>query len=80
MNPTLKIDSSDAFTKAVKNISLLRKPLNGGRPAMAKLPTTVNVKEIGMNRTSPPSFRISRVPVSWSMIPITMKRAPLNVE
>ena len=67
------------FVIPVKNNSLLRKPLNGGSPAMAASPMTEIVAVIGMIVISPPSFLISLVPVSWSMIPATMNRLPLNV-
>ena len=55
--------SSDAFSMAVKNSSLLKNPLKGGSPAMEKLPITAIVKVIGIKLISPPSLRISRVPV-----------------
>ena len=64
----------------VKNISLLRNPLNGGRPAIEKAPITVRVKETGIMAASPPSLRMSRVPSSWSRIPMTMNRQPLKTE
>lgn len=48
----------------VKNISLLKKPLNGGRPAIENAPISVIVNVIGMIVIRPPSLRISLVPVS----------------
>ncbi|MNY43803.1 hypothetical protein D3C86_1787860 [compost metagenome] len=37
-------------------------------------------KVMGMAFRKPPSFVMSRVPASWSMMPATMKSAPLNSE
>ena len=65
--------SWDALRSAVKNNSLLKNPLKGGKPAMDKVPTMVRVKDTGMIYIKPPSFRISRVPVSKSIIPTTIK-------
>src|SRR5699024_12314204 len=42
-----KIAISFTDRAAVKNISLLRKPLNGGKPAMEKLPIKATVKDTG---------------------------------
>lgn len=56
-----------------------KKPLNGGTPAILNAVMTVIVKEIGITVIKPPSLRTSLVPVSWSMMPATMKSAHLNV-
>src|SRR5690625_2003306 len=77
--PPLHISYWATFVSPVKNNSFDRKPLNGGRPAIAASPITESVAEIGMIVIRPPSFLISLVPVSWSMMPATMKRLPLNV-
>ena len=61
---TLKMPYSVTFTIAVKKSSLLRKPLNGGSPAIAANPIKETVAVIGMSVIKPPSLRISRVPVS----------------
>src|SRR3954471_24474438 len=70
----------ETFKTLVKNISLLKNPLNGGRPDIEKLPQIILVKVIGRRFISPPNLRISRVPVSWSIIPTSIKRQPLKVE
>ncbi|MNZ85455.1 hypothetical protein D3C78_1042480 [compost metagenome] len=49
---------------AVKNISLLRNPLNGGSPAIENAPIKATEKVIGMIVINPPSLRMSLVPVS----------------
>src|SRR5699024_10695467 len=65
---------------AVKNISLLKNPLNGGNPAIEKLPIIAIVNEMGMRDINPPNLLKSRVRTLKSIIPMTMNRAPLNVE
>ncbi|MNJ45090.1 hypothetical protein D3C77_401710 [compost metagenome] len=55
---------SPVFRTAVKNISLLRKPPNGGMPAMEKVPIKATVNVTGIIDINPPSLRISLVPVS----------------
>ncbi|MNZ86847.1 hypothetical protein D3C78_1056860 [compost metagenome] len=67
------------FRTAVKNISLLKNPENGGKPAMEKLPIIATVKVTGIMEISPPSFRRSRVPVSWSTIPTIINKEPLKM-
>ena len=64
---------------SAKNISFERKPLSSGTPAMAAAATIARVAVIGMNRQSPLNRRMSRVPVSWSMIPAAMNNDALNV-
>ena len=64
---------------SAKNISLDRKPLSSGTPAMAALATMASVAVIGMRRYSPLSRRMSRVPVSWSMMPAAMNSDALKV-
>src|SRR5699024_2333479 len=64
---------------ASKNNSLDKKPLNGGMPAMESDVMSVNVNEIGMMVTRPPSRFKLLVPVSWSTIPMIMNSAPLKV-
>ena len=66
-------------TVSAKNISLLRKPLSSGTPAIAAQATIASVPVIGMLRYRPLSRRMSRVPVSWSMMPTDMKRDALKV-
>src|SRR5699024_218624 len=51
------------LSMAVKNISLLKKPLKGGKPAIEKLPMTAIVNESGIKAKSPPSRLKSRVPI-----------------
>ncbi len=69
-----------ASTKTVsaKNISFERKPLSNGTPAMAAVATSASVPVIGMRRNRPDRRRMSRVPVSWSMIPTAMNSDALN--
>ena len=66
-------------TASVRNISLDRKPLNNGTPAMAAVAVMASVEVHGISRHSPPSLRMSRVPVSWSMMPAVMNKAALKV-
>ena len=72
---------ADALTKVVsaKNISLDRKPLSSGTPAMAALAMMASVAVIGMACARPFNRRMSRVPVSWSMMPAAMKSDALKV-
>ena len=67
-------------TVSLKNISLLKNPLNGGKPAIDRPEIKAIKKVIGMIFINPPSLRISRVPVSWSIIPTTINKLPLKVE
>ncbi|KWV86332.1 hypothetical protein PFLmoz3_04024 [Pseudomonas fluorescens] len=66
-------------TVSAKNISLERKPLSNGTPAMDALATIARVAVNGIRRTSPLSLRISRVPLSWSMMPAAMNSEALKV-
>src|SRR5699024_9530634 len=76
------LNKSNSFNSsiAVKNISLLKNPLNGGNPAIEKLPIIAIVNEMGMRDISPPNLLKSRVRTLKSIIPITMNKAPLKVE
>ncbi len=47
------------------------------RPAMEAAATSVIPNSSGRRRRSPPSSRMSVMPVAWSMIPTTMNSAPL---
>ena len=62
---------SDAWADraSAKNISFDRKPLSSGTPAMAAAATRASRAVNGMERFSPERRRMSRVPVSWSMMP-----------
>ena len=64
---------------SVKNISLLRNPLNNGTPAMAEADTMATVAVIGMYCHIPLILRISRVPVSWSIMPAAINSEALKV-
>ena len=64
---------------SAKNISLLRKPFSSGTPAFDAAATMARVAVCGMKRQSPLMRRISRVPVSWSMMPAAMNREALKV-
>ncbi len=66
-------------TVSAKNISLDRKPLSNGTPAIAALATMARVAVNGISRTRPLSLRMSRVPLSWSMIPAAMNSDALKV-
>ena len=52
------------YTVSAKNISLDKKPLSSGTPAMAALATSASVPVMGMSRIRPLKRRMSRVPVS----------------
>ena len=64
---------------SAKNISLERKPLSSGTPAIAAQATMASVAVIGIADHRPLSRRMSRVPVSWSMIPAAMNSDALKV-
>ena len=66
-------------TVSAKNISLDRKPLSSGTPAMAALATAASVAVIGIIRRRPDRRRMSRVPLSWSMMPAAMNSEALKV-
>ena len=59
-------------TVSAKNISFDRKPFSSGTPAIAALATIASVPVIGIALHRPLSRRMSRVPVSWSMMPAAM--------
>src|SRR5699024_12471564 len=52
---------------AVKNISLLKKPLNGGSPAIEKLPIVAIENDTGIKVINPPKRRKSREPSMQSI-------------
>ena len=64
---------------SAKNISFDRKPFSSGTPAIEALATIANVAVIGIYLNKPLKRRISRVPVSWSMIPAAMNSEALKV-
>ena len=66
-------------TASAKNISLDKKPLSSGTPAMAALATMASVAVMGIMLRRPDRRRISRVPVSWSMMPTAMNSDALKV-
>ena len=53
--------------------------MSSGTPAIAAQATMASVPVIGMKRYSPSSRRMSRVPVSWSMMPTAMNSEALKV-
>jgi hypothetical protein len=63
---------------SAKNISFEMKPFSSGTPAIAAEATMANAPVTGMKRISPLRRRMSRVPVSWSMMPAAMNRLALN--
>ena len=66
-------------TVSAKNISLERKPFSSGIPAIDALATMARVAVYGIILIRPLSRRISRVPLSWSMIPAAMNSEALKV-
>ena len=66
-------------TVSAKNISLDKKPLSSGTPAIAAAATIASVAVTGIIRRSPDSRRISRVPLSWSTMPTAMNSEALKV-
>lgn len=69
------------LTKVVsaKNISLDRKPLSSGTPAIDAAATMASVAVIGMALYRPDKRLRSRVPVSWSTMPAAMNSEALKV-
>ena len=63
-------------TVSAKNISLLRKPLSSGTPAIAAAAVMPKVAVNGMYLSRPLMRRMSRVPHSWSMMPAAMNSEP----
>ena len=72
------IEPLPASKASAKNISFDRNPLSSGTPAMAAEATMARVAVIGIGRRRPLSRRMSRVPVSWSMMPAAMKSDALK--
>ena len=68
-----------ADSASAKNISLDRKPFSSGTPAMAAAATMASRAVNGMERFRPERRRMSRVPVSWSMMPAAMNSDALKV-
>ena len=66
-------------TASVKNISLDKKPLVKGTPAMDAAATMDSVAVQGMSDHRPPSLRMSREWVSWSTMPAIMNSEALKV-
>ena len=66
-------------TVSAKNISLDRKPLSRGTPAIEALATMASVAVYGISLNRPLSLRMSRVPLSWSMMPAAMNNDALKV-
>ena len=66
-------------TVSAKNISLDKKPLSSGTPAMAAAATVASVAVTGIMVRRPDRRRMSRVPLSWSMMPTAMNSDALNV-
>ncbi len=64
---------------SAKNISFDRKPFSNGTPAIAELATIASSAVLGMYFHRPFSLRMSREPVSWSMMPAAMKSEALKV-
>jgi hypothetical protein len=64
---------------SARNISFDRKPLSSGTPAIAADATIASVAVTGICLRSPLMRRMSRVPVSWSMMPAAMKSEALKV-
>ena len=64
---------------SAKNISFDRKPFSSGTPAIAALATMASVAVTGSDWRRPLSTRMSRVPVSWSMMPAAMNSDALKV-
>jgi hypothetical protein len=69
---------TSAESASAKNISFDRNPFSSGTPAIAEAATSASRAVKGMAWFSPDSRRMSRVPVSWSMIPAAMKSEHLN--
>ena len=53
--------------------------MSSGIPAIAREAVIASALVMGMNRRRLPSRRMSRVPVSWSMMPAAMNSEALNV-
>ena len=66
-------------TVSAKNISFDKKPLSSGTPAIDALAMIASVPVIGISFIRPLSLLMSRVPLSWSMMPAAMKSDALKV-
>ena len=66
-------------TVSAKNISFDRKPLSSGTPAIDALATMARVAVNGISLNRPLRLRMSRVPLSWSMMPAAMNSEALKV-
>ncbi len=75
----MRIASGPAVRASANSISLDRKPLSSGMPAMASEAMIASALVMGISFRSPPSLRMSRVPVSWSMMPAAMNSEALKV-
>ncbi|MCW0417786.1 hypothetical protein NB689_003540 [Xanthomonas sacchari] len=67
-----------APSASAKNISLDRKPLSSGMPAIDSEAVIASALVTGIQRRRLPSRRMSRVWVSWSMMPAAMNSEALN--
>ena len=67
-----------ASSASAKNISFEMKPLSSGTPAIAAAATMASRAVKGMVWFSPDRRRMSRVPVSWSMMPAAMNSEHLK--
>ena len=68
----------DSCNVSAKNISFDRNPFSNGTPAIAPDATIASVAVIGMKCHKPFNWRMSREPVSWSMMPADMNNDALN--
>ncbi len=75
----LKLPSRCCCRVSPKNISLLRKPLSNGTPAIAEDATMASTAVCGRYFHMPLMRRMSRLPVSWSMMPAAMNSEALKV-
>ncbi len=75
----MRISCGASVSRATaKNISLDKKPLSNGIPAIASDAVIASALVTGIKRRRLPSLRMSRVPVSWSMMPAAMNNEALN--
>lgn len=71
--------ADDTNTVSAKNISFDRNPLSSGTPAIAAAATIASVPVMGRALKRPFRRRMSRVPVSWSTMPVAMNSDALKV-
>ena len=76
--PTMSCSGPSSLSTASMAASLAAKPSSGGAPAIDSPLATATANATGMERHSPPSCPISRVPVRMSISPTTRNRAALN--